>query len=264
MGMDFVVLTIFPELFHPFFSYGIVGRARKSGKISATALDIRSFTKDRHKTTDDRPYGGGCGMVMKPEPLASAVTAARNKAEDARCVMLTPQGRPFDQEYAQELAREPGLILICGRYEGVDERICFNFVDDEASLGDFIMTGGEIGAMAVMDAVIRLIPGVLGGADSARDESFSSNLLEYAHYTRPSLFHGEKVPEVLLSGNHQRIAQWRFEASVIRTFLKRPDMLANRCLSEPEKRVLTEWCHRIEALLAVQSEPGSDPSSSKG
>ena len=198
-------------------------------------------------------------MVMKPEPLAAAVAHARKQTDNPRVLMMTPQGRPFDQAYAEDLTRESALVFICGRYEGIDERVCLNYVDDEVSLGDFIMTGGEIGTMAVMDAVIRLIPGVLGDPESAVCESFSSDLLEHPHYTRPPVFDGAETPEILLSGNHGKIDDWRFEASVIRTFLKRPDLMAERSLSQKEIQVLEKWSHRVEAILAAQGQRADVP-----
>ncbi|MCP3956031.1 MAG: tRNA (guanosine(37)-N1)-methyltransferase TrmD, partial [Desulfobacterales bacterium] len=183
--MNYTVLTIFPELFDAFWAHGIVRRALIQGQVTAGAINIRDYAKGRHKVTDDRPYGGGAGMVMKPEPLAAAIGAARERSPAALTVMLTPQGRQFDQAMAGELSRESGLILVCGRYEGVDERICGDQIDLEISIGDYVLTGGEVVAMAIIDAVTRLIPGVLGNADSARQDSFAQDLLEHGHYTRP-------------------------------------------------------------------------------
>jgi tRNA (guanine37-N1)-methyltransferase len=218
--MKFSVLTIFPELFDSFRAHGMIRRALEQEKIEIAAVQIRDFAQGRHRVTDDRPYGGGCGMVMKPEPLAGAIRFAKDRWPEARTILLTPQGRGFNQELARDLAAEEALILICGRYEGVDERVGLGFVDEEVSIGDFILTGGELGAMVIIDAVSRLIPGVLGGDDSAQKDSFSDHLLEHAHYTRPQDFEGESVPEVLLSGNHADIEKWRLEASLIRTFFK--------------------------------------------
>lgn len=247
--MNFDVLTIFPEMCQPFFEHGIVRRAIESKKITASAVDIRDFALDRHRTTDDRPYGGGCGMVMKPEPLAGAIRSAKEQAPESQVVLLSPQGRIFNQALARSFASLPGLIFVCGRYEGVDERICQDLVDYEISIGDYVMTGGELAAMVVMDAVIRLIPGTLGGEDSADKDSFSDDLLEHGHYTRPACFEGETVPAVLLSGNHGEIEKWRLEMSLIRTVLKRPDLLINRCLSKQEKEILERWHHGIGALI---------------
>lgn len=249
--MDFSVLTIFPEMVDSFFHHGIVRRAVESNIISCRAVDIRDYTKDRHKVVDDRPYGGGSGMVMKPEPLAAAIQAAREKNPSARTVLLTPQGRVFTQQTAQDMATEArDLILVCGRYEGIDERVCQGFIDDEISVGDYVLTGGEVAAMIVIDAVTRLLPGALGGEDSAEKESFQQGGIEHAHYTRPPVFEGEEVPEVLLSGNHARIEQWRLENSLIRTLLKRPDLLFEREMSSREKEILKQWCRKIETLIS--------------
>ena len=226
--MDFDVLTIFPEMFDGFWHHGIVRRALEEGKISARASNVRDFAKGRHKVTDDRPYGGGCGMVMKPEPLAGSIRAAKKRYPKARTILLTPQGRPFNQEIAREFAALEGLILVCGRYEGVDERIGYGFIDDEISIGDYVLTGGELGAMILIDAVTRLIPGILGGIDSAEKDSFSQDLLEHAHFTRPREFEGQDVPEVLLSGNHAAIETWRLETSLIRTFFKAAGSVENK------------------------------------
>jgi tRNA (guanine37-N1)-methyltransferase len=252
--MDFFVLTIFPEIFVPFWEHGIIRRAIEAKKISASAVNIRDFAEGRHHTTDDSPYGGGCGMVMKPEPLAASIRAIKANLPSSRTILLTPQGRVFDQHIARELAGGgEGLIFICGRYEGVDERICEDFTDDEISIGDYVLTGGELGAMVIIDAVTRLIPGVLGGADSAEKDSFSGDILEHAHYTRPRSFEGNEVPEVLLSGNHKEIEKWRLETSLIRTFLKRPDLLKNRRLSAQETEILKKWRSDIENIVCSQS-----------
>ncbi len=256
--MNFVVLTIFPEMFKPFWRHGIIRRAIERNKISASATDIRDFAEGRHRVTDDRPYGGGCGMVMKPEPLALAIRAAKKKAPSSKTILLTPQGRVFDQDIAREFASLDGLILVCGRYEGVDERICHDFIDHEISIGDYVLTGGELAAMIIIDAVTRLIPGILGGAESAEKDSFSGGVLEHAHYTRPQTFEGEKVPEVLLSGNHKKIEEWRLETSLIRTFLKRPDLLEKKSLCSKEIEILKKWCLDIEKIIQAQSLRGSD------
>lgn len=251
--MDILALTIFPELFSPFWEHGIIKRAIDANKITASALNIRDFAKDRHHSTDDRPYGGGSGMVMLPGPLALSIQKARAAVRDARTVLLTPQGEVFDQKKAVELSHEKGLILICGRYEGVDERICQDFIDEEISIGDFVLTGGELAAMVVIEAVIRHIPGVLGGSDSAEKDSFNDGLLEHAHYTRPRNFMGNPVPDVLTNGNHKDIEQWRIESALIRTFLKRQDLLKNRTLSQQEINILKKWCSDIESIIKAQS-----------
>jgi len=247
--MKFTVLTIFPEMFDLFWENGMIKRAIDRKKIFAETINIRDFTTDRHRTADDRPYGGGCGMVMKPEPLAGAIRQAKKKTPSARTVLLTPQGRPFNQALAREFSTHSGLILVCGRYEGIDERICEAFIDDEISIGDYVLTGGELAAMVVIDAVTRLLPGTLGGADSAEKDSFSDSLLEHGHYTRPREFEGRSVPEVLLSGNHRAIDMWRIETSLIRTMLKRPDLMLERSLDEREIKILEKWRMGITDLL---------------
>jgi tRNA (guanine37-N1)-methyltransferase len=251
--MDFTVLTIFPAMFEGFCAHGIVRRAIASGAIRLTAIDIREHAAGRHRVTDGRPFGGGCGMVMKPEPLMSAIRAARAATPAARTLMLSPQGRRFDQGLAEALSGEAGIIMVCGRYEGVDARV-EQAVDLELSIGDYVLSGGETAAMVVIDAVTRLLPGVLGGEQSASLDSFGGHLLEHEHYTRPPLFEGQAVPEVLLSGNHGRIERWRRETALVRTLLKRPELLGGRPL-EPEQR---GWLQRqrdlIDALLADTPE----------
>jgi tRNA (guanine37-N1)-methyltransferase len=247
--MDFGILTIFPEIFDSFLAHGIVRRAIESGIIRVTPVNIRDFAGGKHRTTDDRPYGGGAGMVMKPEPLTEAIAHARKRIPEGPVILLSPQGRPFTQPLAQELALRNGLIFVCGRYEGVDERI-YAHIDDEISVGDYVLTGGEPAAMVMIDAVTRLLPDALGGADSAESDSFSDHLLEYAQYTRPPVFEGEDIPDVLLSGNHADIASWRLESSLIRTLLKRPDLLADKKLTDLEKAVLKKWCRAVEQLIS--------------
>ncbi len=248
--MDFTVLTIFPEMVEAYFSEGMIRKAIDAEIVSAVAINIRDYANGKHRITDDKLYGGGCGMVMKPEPLAGAIDAVKKKKTGLRVVYLTPQGRPFDQAVAQELSETEGLIFVCGRYEGVDERICQQYIDDEISIGDYVLTGGELAAMVVVDAVVRLIPGVLGGEDSAEKETFAKGLVEHAQYTRPPSFNGLDVPAVLLSGNHAAIEQWRLETSLIRTFLKRPDLLKERVFRKEEKIILRKWCQKIEKIIA--------------
>lgn len=247
--MKICVLTLFPELFAPFWAHGIIRRAVQGEKLFPRTVNIRDHAEGRHRVTDDRPYGGGCGMVMKPEPLTAALRAARADMPAATTLLLSPQGRRFDQELAAALATEDELVLVCGRYEGVDERFIDSHVDAEISIGDFVLTGGELGAMVVIDAVTRLIPGVLGNADSAGSDTFSDGLVEHAHYTRPPSFDRQAVPDVLQSGNHQAIDQWRRETSLIRTVLKRPDLLTQRALSEGERALLMKWRQDIDQLL---------------
>lgn len=259
--MDFRVLTIFPDLFVPFWNHGMIRRAIDQGRITAEAIDIRDHADGRHRVTDDRPYGGGSGMVMKPEPLSRAISEAREQVPEAVTVLLSPRGRVFDQQVARELTTAGGLILVCGRYEGVDERICRTSIDLEVSVGDYVLTGGEIPAMIVIDAVARLLPGVLGGADSAQKDSFSEDLLEHGHYTRPAEYMGEAVPEVLLSGHHGEIENWRREMSLIQTVLKRPDLLENRPLDRRAIQVLKKWGRTIERIVDAQDRGCADPSS---
>jgi tRNA (guanine37-N1)-methyltransferase len=221
--MKIDVLTLFPAMFAGPLDESIVQRARKSGAVELTVRNLRDYTHDRHKTVDDRPFGGGPGMLLKPEPVFEAVEALAG--EKTRVTLLSPAGRKFDQAIARELAQVEHLLLICGSYEGFDERIREQLADDELSIGDYVLTNGALPAMVVIDAVTRLLPGVLGDDESSRDESFSEALLEYPHYTRPAEFRGMKVPEVLLSGNHAEIAKWRAEQARQRTKERRPDLL---------------------------------------
>ena len=219
------VLTLFPRMIAAPLEESILGKARAAGLLRVDVTDIREFAEGKHRVTDDVPYGGGAGMVMKPEPLVAAIEAAKARQPSARVILMSPQGARFTQEKAQELSGRESLILVCGRYEGVDERV-LKFVDEEISLGDFVLTGGEFAALAVIDAAARLLPGVLGNAESAVQESFSGEgLLEGPQYTRPPEFRGLRVPEVLLSGDHARIAGWRREQAMARTRERRPDLL---------------------------------------
>lgn len=256
--MKITTISIFPEMFEQIWGHGIVQRAISQQLVSVVAVNLRDFATGRHQSTDDRPYGGGCGMVMKPEPLAKAIQWAKTENMNAPCILMSPQGRPFNQKLAEEMVRHPGMILVCGRYEGVDERICENYIEDEISIGDYILTGGELAAMVVVEAVIRLIPGALGGVDSAEKDSFENQLLEHAHFTRPRVFEGESVPDVLLSGNHRQIEAWRQESTLIRTFLKRRDMLANRHFSATEYGILKKWRQEIDEIIRAQDISGVD------
>jgi tRNA (guanine37-N1)-methyltransferase len=238
--MKFDILTLFPGMFDGPFGESIIRRAVEGGLIDIRLHAIRDYAFDKHRTTDDYPYGGGAGMVMKPEPLAACIEKVAAARPAARVILTTPQGKPFNQPLAEELAREDELLIICGRYEGVDERVRELFVDDEISLGDFVLTGGEIAAMAIVDAVSRLIPGVLGSDESAAGDSFSDGLLEYPQYTRPPEFGELGVPEVLLSGNHQEIARWRRRMALQRTWHKRPDLLAAARLTGEDRKYLQE------------------------
>ena len=222
------VLTLFPRMIAAPLEESILGRARESGLLRVTVTDIRDFAEGKHRVTDDVPYGGGAGMVMKPEPLVAAIEAARQRDPSARVVLMSPQGARFDQRKAHEFAEGPALILVCGRYEGVDERV-LRWVDEEISLGDFVLNGGEIAALAVIEAAARLVPGVLGNELSTQAESFSAEgLLEGPQYTRPPEFRGMKVPDILLSGDHGKIARWRKEQAVARTRERRPDLLTRQ------------------------------------
>jgi tRNA (guanine37-N1)-methyltransferase len=226
------IITIFPEFFRDVIDYGIVKRARTAGLVEINSHDLRQWTNDKHRTVDDRPFGGGDGMVLKPEPIFAAVEALTGASkreeypENTRVVLLSPQGKVFSQESAQALADKPTrLILVCGRYEGVDERVAGALVTDEISIGDYVLSGGEPAALVMVDAVVRLLPGALGSDTSAVFESFSEGLLDYPHYTRPPEFRGMKVPDVLLSGNHADIERWRREAALSKTRRNRPDLL---------------------------------------
>lgn len=248
--LQFEVFTLFPEVFEPYLQTSILQRARQSGVVEVRLHNIRDWTYDRHHITDDEPYGGGGGMVMKPEPIFAAVEAVLGAPPRCPLILLTPQGRVFTQAIAGELATggpvQPGrprrLGLLCGRYEGIDERVQQHLVTDEISIGDYVITGGELAALVVIDAVTRFIPGVLGDPDGALDDSHASGLLEYPHYTRPPEFRGWRVPEVLLSGDHGRIARWRREQALLRTWRRRPDLLQSAPLTEQDRKFL----HQLE------------------
>ena len=227
--MTITILTLFPDLFEGYLGSSILARAIARGLVAVKAVDIRDFTVDKHHVCDDAAYGGGPGMVMKPEPLAAAIEAVR--VTGRRVVYLTPAGRRFTQGVAEELSREPELTLICGRYEGIDQRVIDAFVTEELSIGDYVLSGGEVAAMAVVDAVVRLVPGVITG-ESLEEESFAQGLLEYPHYTRPEEFRGMRVPEVLLSGHHAKIRRWRLAKSIEKTMKNRPELLDSPALPE--------------------------------
>ncbi len=236
--MRFDVFTLLPEVISPYLQVSILQKAAERGLIEVGVHNIRDYTHDRHHTTDDTPYGGGGGMVMKPEPVYEALESVLGAPPACPVILLDPQGRVFNQSVAYELARHERIALLCGRYEGVDERIRTGIVTDEISIGDFVLTGGELPALMIIDAVARLIPGVLGDPDGAEDDSHASGLLEYPHYTRPPEFRGMKVPEVLLSGDHGKIARWRREQSLLRTLQRRPDMLEKAELNEADRKFL--------------------------
>ena len=245
--MTFDILTLFPGMFDGPLTESILKRAAESGLITVRCHDIRDYATDKHRTADDAPYGGGTGMIMKVEPLAGCIEAVRGERPRAKVILTSPRGRTFTQRMARELAGESGLIIICGRYEGVDERVSVLFVDHEISLGAFVLTGGELAAMVIVDAVSRFVPGVLGGAGAALTDSFGDGLLEYPQYTRPPEFRGLKVPEALLSGNHAGIARWRRTRSLLKTRLTRPDLLASAELTEQERQWLADADWRKEA-----------------
>jgi tRNA (guanine37-N1)-methyltransferase len=239
------ILTLFPEMFSGPFDSSILKRAADRGLVSIALHNIRDYTHDKHHVVDDCPYGGGAGMVLKPQPIFEAVAAVKESGAGQDCgeppvILLTPQGRRFSQEIAGELARHGRLIFICGHYEGVDERVCRHLVTDEISIGDYVLSGGELPAMVVADAVARLLPGVLGDEASAVDDSHANGLLEYPHYTRPAVFKGWPVPEVLTSGDHARIAEWRREQAIRRTLERRPELLDKANLCPAEKRLVDE------------------------
>jgi len=251
--MRFDVFTLFPEVFEPYLQTSILQRARQRGLVSINLHNIRNWTSDRHHVTDDEPYGGGGGMVMKPEPIFAAVEAVLGSPPVCPLILLTPQGRLFNQALAMDLARSGPLIegeeggrlaLLCGRYEGVDERVRQHLVSDEVSIGDYVLTGGELAALVVIDAITRLLPGALGDPDGALDDSHASGLLEYPQFTRPADFRGWQVPEVLLSGDHARVARWRREQALLRTWQRRPDLLQSAlesgALSNEDRKFLSQ------------------------
>jgi len=236
------VLTLFPEMFEGAFDFSIVGKARERGLIDVKLHDIRSYTHDKHHVVDDYPYGGGAGMVLKPEPVFEAVEAAKNESGLSLVftILLSPQGRLFNQAIAMELASYQQLVLVCGHYEGVDERVAEHLVDDEISIGDFLLSGGEIAAMVVVDCLVRLLPGAIGSEASLIEESHIDGLLEYPQYTRPEMFRNWAVPPILLSGNHGEIARWRRQQSLLRTAKRRADLLEKAELSDIDRKLLDE------------------------
>lgn len=240
--MQFGVISLFPEMFYALTDYGVVGRAIDNKIVEFQCVNPREFTTDAHRTVDDRPYGGGPGMVMKYEPMAAAIDSARESMPaGSRVICMSPQGAPFDQAAAKRLGSLPGVILLAGRYEGIDERLIEAQVDEEISLGDYVLSGGEIAAMAVIDATVRLMPGVLGDNESALQDSFSDGLLDFPHYTRPEIVDGRQVPEVLLSGDHARIKRWRLKQMIGRSFSRRPDLVEKLELDVEQKQLLAEY-----------------------
>jgi tRNA (guanine37-N1)-methyltransferase len=249
---QFDVVTLFPEMFDAVTDSGVTGRARERRLFELVCWNPRSYAANSYRTVDDRPYGGGPGMVMMAGPLEKAVSAARQRQKSAgakrnRVVHLSPQGRRLDHQAVMELAALEGLVLLAGRYEGVDERLIARAVDEEISIGDYVLSGGELAAMVVMDAIVRQIPGALGDADSAGQDSFVNGLLDCPHYTRPEVYEGEPVPQVLLSGNHADIARWRLKQALGRTWQRRPDLLEERVLSDEERALLDEYRKEAQA-----------------
>jgi len=245
--MRFDILTLFPDMFSSPLRESILGKAVEKGLIQIQTVNIRDFALDKHRIVDDAPYGGGQGMVMKVEPIARAIEFAKSQNRSASTIYLTPQGNPLHQDLARKLSTQSHLILLCGRYEGVDERVRELFIDEEISIGDYVLTGGELAAMVLVDAVSRFIPGVLGSDRSAEEDSFFNSLLEYPQYTRPFDFRGNRVPEVLLSGNHSSISLWRRKEAIRRTLSRRPDLLAKANLTEEDKGLLKE-VHQDESI----------------
>jgi tRNA (guanine37-N1)-methyltransferase len=245
--MRFDILTLFPEMFQGPLDESILKRAQESGRLSFALHNFRDYATDKHHITDDAPYGGGGGMVMKPEPIFAAVEATLADETGVPVILLSPQGRLFTQAVAAELARYSRIVLVCGRYEGVDERVCQHLATDEISIGDYVLTGGELAAMVIIDAVTRLLPGVLGDPGATIDDSHAQGLLEGPHYTRPAVFRGWEAPEILSSGNHAAVARWRREQALRRTFERRPDLL--------EQAELTPQDHEFLAQLADEAPP---------
>ena len=244
--MRFDVISLFPEMFDAISKYGITSRALDKKIYVLNVINPREFTADNHKTVDDRPYGGGPGMVMLAEPLSQAIKAAKVLNVNAKVIHLSPRGKPLSHEKVMQLSQEKGFILLASRYEGVDERLLDALVDEEISIGDYVLSGGELPAMALIDAIVRQLPGSLGDADSAIEDSFVNGLLDCPHYTRPEVYEEQSVPEVLLSGNHEKIRQWRLKQSLLLTRAKRPDLLAARSLTKEEARLLQEGLREQE------------------
>lgn len=239
--MKIELLTLFPEMFESFLSASIIGRAREAGLLDIHATDIRPYSQNKHKNTDDYPFGGGAGMLMLAQPIADAMKAVTRPPFQGKRIYMSPRGVPLTQALAQQLSQEEQLVILCGHYEGVDQRVLDKYIDMEISVGDYVLTGGETAAMVLIDCVSRLVPGVLGSAESAGDESFSNDgLLEYPQYTRPRVFEDMEVPEVLLNGDHKKISQWRREQALLATARMRPDLLAAASITPAERRWLSE------------------------
>ena len=259
MSAGFDIITIFPEMFSAYLGESILKRAIQKGLLDVKLFNLRDFTSDRHRTVDDSPYGGGSGMVMKIEPIYDALNSIKADGLDRLTILMSPQGRPYTQRMAESFAQDSRrIVLICGRYEGIDERVRQSLVDEEISIGDYVLTGGELAALVIIDSVARLVPGVLGDENSAREESFSWGLLDYPHYTRPPEFMGMKVPDVLLSGNHKEIWRSRRTEAIRRTLLKRPDLLEKASLSSEDTAILNELCSDGYVVNSREEEDESD------
>lgn len=260
--MRFDILTIFPQLLDSPLQEGIIRRALQAGKISVNIHDIRDFAEDKHAMTDDRPFGGGEGMVMKPEPIVGTLRHVGELQPGGRVILLSPQGETYSQETAKRLSAAEHLVLLCGRYEGVDERVRANYIDEEISIGDYILTGGELAAMVLIDSITRLLPGVLGCDDSADNDTFSRGLLKNPQFTRPRVFEGKPVPDVLLSGDHEAIAEWRFIASVQQTLERRPELLNSVEFSDKELKILKKNS-LLAAVKEIKNRQCKDPVENK-
>ena len=251
------VISLFPPMFEAVSSHGITGRAVKNGLLTLRVWNPRDYTEDKHRSVDDRPYGGGPGMVMMIEPLARAISAARGEqTQAAKLIYLSPQGRRLDHAGVLELSNREGMILLAGRYEGIDERLLETEVDEEWSIGDYVLSGGELAAMVMIDAITRQLPGALGDEDSAQQDSFVEGLLDCEHYTRPEVYAGRQVPEVLLSGDHKKIRRWRLKRSLGRTWLRRPDLLEKLSLDREQKQLLEEFKQEHFKKLGTADERG--------
>lgn len=255
MCTRFDILTIFPSIINAYLGESILKRAVLNGLLDVKVHDLRDYTTDRHRTVDDSPYGGGAGMVMKVEPMYNAIKAISSDGQERRRILLSPQGRTYNQALAEELAAEnKRLLLVCGRYEGIDERVRESLIDEEISVGDYVMTGGELASLVIIDSIARLCPGVLGDDESSKEESFSWGILDYPHYTRPPEFMGKAVPEVLLSGNHARIAEWRRMQALKRTMANRPDLLKTAALDAGDRRMLQELGSQKEIIISEEND----------
>lgn len=255
MCTRFDIVTIFPSIINAYLGESILKRAVRNGLLDVKVYDIRDYTTDKHRTVDDYPYGGGSGMVMKIEPMFNALKAIGADGEERRKILLSPQGRTYNQDIAEEFFQEgKRILLICGRYEGIDERVRETLIDEELSIGDYVMTGGELASLVIIDSVARLCPGVLGDDDSSKEESFTWGILDYPHYTRPPEFMGQVVPGMLLSGNHAKIAEWRRKEALKRTLENRPDLLKKAALSAEDKKMLQELCSQKEIILSEEND----------